>query len=97
MHIYEITFHVDLGKAIPAIDSLLNRINTDIANAGYDEQLKYHAPIKLELSVNRILTEEEEYKMKTILSAEMVKSMSEYDIRLVSFRRQSGNVSQSAS
>lgn len=42
-------------------------------------------------------TESEQHKMKTILAAQMIEAMPKYDIRLVDFRRKSGNVSQSVS
>ncbi len=94
---YEAIFRADLGQVLPAVGDLLARINTHLANDGYDERLGCHTEIlTMEVSVERELTEGEKYKMRTILAAQMVEAMPKYDIRLVEFRRQSGNVSQSA-
>lgn len=93
---YEAIFHIDVGQAIPAVGELLGRINTHLSTAGYDERLECQAPIcTLDVTVDRELTESEQYKMRAILAAQIVKAMPEHDIRLVDFRRKSGNVSQS--
>lgn len=95
---YEAIFRINMGKAIPAVGDLLNRINTHLSTDGYDEQLECHADIfTIEATVNRELTEEDKYKMKTILAAQVIEHMPNYDIRLVEFRRKSGNVLQSVS
>ena len=96
-YVYIALFHVDAGKAVKVIGDLVNSVNDQLSMCGYDEKLKIHSSIPVEVTVNRELTEEEQYKMKTIMEAHMIKSMPEYDIRLVSFRRQSGNALQSVS
>lgn len=95
---YEATFRIDVGQAIPAVGELLESVNAHLATDGYDERLKCHAPIgSMVVTVDRELTESEQHKMRTILAAQMIEAMPKYDIRLVDFRRKSGNVSQSVS
>lgn len=95
---YEAIFGIDLGKAIPGVGELLDGVNTHLASAGYDQRLKCTSQIPpLVVTVDRELTEEEQHKMKTIIEAQMIEGMPKQDIRLVSFRRKSGNVSQSVS
>ena len=94
---YEATFRIDVGQAIPAVGDLLSRINAHLATDGYDERLKCHAPIgTMCVTVDRELTESEQYKMKTILAAQIIEQFPSLDVRIVDFRRKSGNVSQSA-
>lgn len=95
---YEAIFHIDMGQAIPAVGELLASVNAHLSSEGYDERLKCHAPIgSMVVTVDRELTESEQHKMRTILAAQMIEAMPKYDIRLVDFRRKSGNVSQSVS
>lgn len=94
---YQAKFRIDLGKAIPAVDDLVTRINAALSACGHDEQLKCMSSFSMTLSVDRALTEEEEYKMKTMLAASVIKNMPKHDVRLVEFCRKSGNVSQSVS
>ena len=95
---YEATFRIDVGQAIPAVGELLESVNAHLATAGYDERLECHASIgSMVVTVDRELTEGEQHKMRTILAAQMIEAMPKYDIRLVDFRRKSGNVSQSVS
>lgn len=93
---YEASFRINVGKAVPAVGDLIDRINAHLSADGYDERLQCNAPIgSIDVTVDRELTEEEQHKMKTILEAQMIEAMPKQDIRLVSFRRKSGNVSQS--
>jgi hypothetical protein len=94
---YEATFRIDLGKAIPAVNELLESVNTTLAECGVEDKITCHAPFpsKMVVSANRELTEEEQHKMKTILEAEIIAALPGYDIRLVKFCRKSGNVQQS--
>ena len=95
---YEATFRVEVGQVIPAFGALLESVNAHLATDGYDERLQCHATVgSMVVTVDRELTESEKYKMKTILTAKMIEAMPKYDIRLVDFRRKSGNVSQSVS
>lgn len=93
---YEAEFRINVGKAIPAVGELLDSINAHLSTDGYDERLECHAPIgRIVVTVDRELTESEQHKMKTLLEAQMIEAMPKYDIRLISFRRKSGNVQQS--
>ncbi len=93
---YIAEFRIDLGKAIPEVGDLLSRVNDATSSCGYNERLKcLSGPITATITADRELTEEEQHKMKTILEAQMIESMPKQDIRLFSFRRKSGNVSQS--
>lgn len=94
---YIAEFRLDVGKAIPAVGELLTEVNANLAKVGVDERLECHVPIfKMTASVNRELTKNEQHKMKILLEAEVIKAMPQYDIRLVSFYRKPGNVSQLA-
>ena len=95
---YEATFRIDVGKAIPAVDELMNSVNDHLSTMGYSERVNCQADIgTMVLSVDRELTKEEENKVKTLLQAEMIESsLGRYDVRLVGFRRKPGNVESSA-
>lgn len=95
---YEIKFRVDLGKVIPEINEMMESLNADIARAGHDEKLTLtHERIipPMTVTVDRELTIGEQETMKNIILGEMCKSFPKYEVRVSSFRRKSGNVSQS--
>jgi hypothetical protein len=93
---YEAIFRIDLGKAVPAVGELCKSVNDNLATYGVQERMIVTAePFSFVVSVNRELNEQEQYTMRTLLEAEVVKSFHQYDVRLVSFCRKSGNVSQS--
>lgn len=95
---YEAKFRIDVGKAIPLVGEMMERLNAHAASLGCDEQLKAVSEFRmLTVTVDRVLTEQEQYQMKTMIEAEVVQGLSKYDVRLVSFCRQSGNVQQSVS
>lgn len=94
---YEATFHIDWAKAIPAVGDVVNRINDHLSKMGVHEQLGVRGEaFSFSLSVNRELTNEEQYKMKRLLEAQVIERFQGYDVRLASFGRQPGNVLQSA-
>lgn len=94
---YEAIFQIDLGDAVPEVGELMNRLNSHLSTAGYDEKLQLKADIfSMSLSVSRELNEKEIHRMKTLLSSEVMNRLPQYDIRLKSFGRKSGNVQQSA-
>lgn len=94
---YVAKFRIDMGKAIPAVGALIEGINGHLSADGHDERIKYLASLPdLEITADRVLTEEETHKMKVLLEANMVKSFSEYDVRLVSFGRKSVTSESSA-
>lgn len=93
---YEATFRIDLGKAIPSVGELLKSVNDHLATMGVEERITLQSEVfSFLVQVNRILTEEEEHKMKRIIEAQVITSMPRQDVRLSSFVRKSGNVSQS--
>lgn len=95
---YEIIFRVDLGKAIPEVNELMERLNTDIANGGWDEKLMLtHDGIipPMTLTVDRELTTGEQETMKNIILGKVCEHFPKYDVRVSAFRRKSGNVQQS--
>ena len=95
---YEMIFRVDLGKAIPEVNELMERLNTDISNAGCDEQLTLtHEGVipPMVVTVDRELTTGEQETMKNIILGEVCKTFPTYDVRVSAFRRKSGNVQQS--
>ena len=97
---YEAIFRVNLAKAIPEVGDMVNRVNNHLAKDGYSEQLSLtHEGIipPMVITSDRELTEEDQYKMKTLLEAKVIELFPKYDVRLASFRRKSGNVSQSVS
>lgn len=96
---YVATFRVDLGTAIPEIGALIESMNDGISSAGCSEKitLTHDAVIPpMIVTVDRELTEGEIHKMKTLIEAQVIAEFPQLDVRLVEFRRQSGNVSQSA-
>ncbi len=97
---YEATFRVNIGKAIPAVGELMDQLNTAVASDGYDgckmSLMSTDMIPPFIVTVSRELTEEEQHKVKTLLEAEIIQAFPKYDVRLAGFRRQSGNVSQSA-
>lgn len=94
--VYEAKFRIDLGKAIPSVGELCDSINDHLSTMGVDERLNLQSEaFALQVQVNRELTEEETYKMKRIIEGHVIGAMPQYDIRLQSFVRKSGNVSQS--
>jgi hypothetical protein len=97
---YEIIFRVDLGKAIPEINEIMESLNADIARAGHDEKLMLtHEGIipPMIVTVDRELTMKEQDKMNDIILEVMRNRFQKLDVRVSSFRRKSGNVQQSAS
>lgn len=97
---YEATFRVDLGSAIPEIGDLMQRLNDGVSSAGYHEKISLtHDGLipPMVVTVNRELTEGEQYKMKRLIESQIIEAFPKYDVRLTGFRRKPGNVSQSAS
>lgn len=96
---YQATFRVDLGKAIPEIGDMLERVNAGVSNAGYSEKLSLmHDGLipPLVVTADRELKPHEQEKMKAIILENVQQHFPQYDVRLVEFRRKSGHVSQEA-
>ena len=96
--VYEAQFRLDLGKAIPEIGQMVNRLNDILSRDGYDEKLVLTDQgiiPPMVVTANRELTEQEQETMKKILREQMQVTFPQYGVELHSFRRQSGNVQQS--
>ena len=94
---YIAKFELRLASAMDSVKEFENSINKYMQEFGRDEKLKVVSNFSMEIGSNRELSEEEQYKMKTVIEAQMVEKFPKYDVRLVSFNRQSGNVQQSVS
>lgn len=96
-HTYTATFHVDIGDATSDVGKLLKELNTTLASCGCDEQPGAVAELfSMTVTADRKLNEKEQYRMKRILEAEVIRSLPQYDIRLKAFSNKPGNVQQSA-
>ena len=95
---YEILFRIDLGKAIPVVGELMERLNADIASAGGDEKLKLTSEAlipPMTVTVNRELTQEEQAQMREIILNQVREEFPKFDVHVATFRRKSGNAQQS--
>ena len=94
-YIYDIKFSLNLANAFPEVDALTGSVNTHLAEMGYDERLMLRGqPIKMTLTVERELTEDEQAKMKDIITGQLCEQFTGSNPVCESFRRQSGNVVQ---
>ena len=96
-HEYTATFQLDVGHAISGVGELLKELNATLAACGHDEQLQAVTDMfSMTVTADRELNEKEQYRMKRILEAEVIRSLPQYDIRLKAFSGKPGNVQQSA-
>lgn len=96
--VYEATFSIDLGNAIESVGALMDQLNAALAKTGHQEKLRTTSKLfTISVTVDRELNEKENYKMKTLIESTYVNAFPKFDVRLVSFCRQSGNVQQLAS
>ncbi len=96
--VYDIQFSLNLAIAFPEVGALFKSINTHLSTMGYEEKLTARGrPIKMTLTLEREPTEEEKAKMIDIITAQLCESFTGSNPVCESFRRQSGNVLQSAS
>lgn len=96
-YIYLAEFDFDLGKMVPEIGDLMSRINEAAASAPHEHLGLRSGPLTAKLTVNRQLTTEEQYQVKTILEAQMIESFPKYGVRLTSFSCQPVTPKSSAS
>jgi len=95
---YNIQFSLNLGKVFSEVGALTESVNTHLAAMGCDEKLTLRGqPFKMTLTVERELTEVEIEKMKDIIMGQLCESFVGSNPMCELFRRQSGNVPQSAS
>ena len=96
---YEAKFRVNLAKVVPQVDELVSKLNSSMSDWGCHEQIAITSEDvvpPLLLTVNRLLTKEEEYQMSRIIEAQVIQSFSKYDVRLTSFSRKSVTSKSSA-
>lgn len=87
---YKAEFELRLASAIKEIADFENSINKSMEEMGRQEKLSVTTKaFTIDVSVDRELTDEEQYKMKVLLKAQVIESMPKYDIRLKSFSRKS--------
>ena len=87
---YTITISADAGAALAPIGDLLERVNTIVANDGYDERLKVRfKPCTMTLTTERELTNSERETVKKELLAQFSRTLPAWQVRIESFRRQS--------
>lgn len=96
---YEVIISVNIGNASPNLGSLMKEINrsaASIAGEGMPQlSLRTNLP-PLIITGTRELTPNEEETLKSALIAGIASDHPEWHARIESFRRQSGNVQQSA-
>lgn len=98
MFAYEFPISVDLGKLDDKVGDLVKDINSTLATFGVTEQIGVGCTVtNMTLSVSREATSQELNEVKRILEAELKRSCPELAFIVGSPRRQSGNVSLSAS
>jgi hypothetical protein len=96
-HTYTAIFQIDVGDAIRSVGELLRELNDTLSMCGHDGELRAVTDIfSMSVTADRELTEKEQYEMKRILEAEVIRTFPEYDIRLKAFSGKPGNVQQSA-
>ena len=95
---YNIEFSLNLSNVFPEVESVMNTVNAHLAKDGYAERISVRGrPIKMALTVERELTEQEIDKMKDLIQGQLCEKFAGSNPVCESFRRQSGNVLQSAS
>ena len=94
--VYQAQFSLRLRNVIKEVKEFEDTINKYLDNFGTSKKMSIETDyFTAEISVQKELTEEEQYKMSALLEAQVVEVMPKYDIRLKSFGRKSGNVQQS--
>lgn len=94
---YDIEISLDLGEVLQPVGELVNKINDGLAEFGCDEKVSVRSKcVSMTLEVKRELSESEKEQMKSIIISQFAESHPAWKARVESFRRQSGNVLQSA-
>jgi len=95
---YKITLSADLGNMLPPVGDMLKHINDEISILGHDEKLLLRSKcIIATITSKHELTRKELSVMGRLFIEELDKSQPAWKVKVESFRRQSGNVQQSAS
>ena len=94
---YDITISVDVGAALPPVNDLLKELNAGLSMFGMEEKLSLRSElIAARLTSKRELTEKEIETVKQVIASEFNAGQPAWKAKVESFRRQSGNVQQSA-
>ena len=94
---YEIILSVDLGAAIPKVGDMLKRVNDALSECGQREKLSVRSKlIRCSLTSGRLLTSKDRDDVKKTLIETFYEHQPAWKVQVESFRRQSGNVQQSA-
>jgi hypothetical protein len=94
-YIYELGIRLPLGKLLDPVKELEESISAHLALDGYEQKLSISYLQKGTIKVERVLSKSEIEIMKKLLHKQFSKSFGSAKIEY--FRRQSGNVQQSAS
>lgn len=97
MNRYSIMISADLGEVAAPVGAFLKELNSTLATVGIDEKLSVRSKmIRCKLTSPRQLSKEDREKVKIILIEQFNAILPAWKVRVESFRRQSGNVQQSA-
>lgn len=92
---YSIIATLDVGKAVDSVGDFIKEFNTHYSKWGGSGELKIRSGEFqiFTLKCSRKLSEEEKEKMKTIVDAEFIEKLPQYDIRVSDIRCKSGKSS----
>ena len=93
---YEIRISLGLANALPEVKRLQDSINSHLSTMGSERFTFGRTPLVFDLTVERELQPEEIDKMKDVLIGNLCLKFAGSVPVCESFRRKSGNVSQSA-
>ena len=94
--VYHILLSLDLGNAFAPVGDMLKHVNDELSKFGCSEQLGVRSKIiRATLTSERELTKEDREKVKTELTSQFDSTHPAWNVKVESFRRQSGNVQQS--
>lgn len=86
---YDIQFSLNLANVFPVVGELVDSVNSHLAKMDVPERLTLRGnPIKMTLTVERDLTENEIAKMKDMITARLCDSFAGSNPVCESFRRQ---------
>ena len=95
---YEAKFSIRLASISPEVADFESRMNKSLKEFGVDEKFYTEAEcITCDIEVPKELSEEQQYKIINVLTAQIIEHMPKYDIRFKSFgRKPNQSVEQSA-
>lgn len=98
-YIYDLVISFDLGNAIPVIKGLEENLNAHFSAMGRQEKTVIRSRVSATITSDSELTEDQKAKMSKSIEETMDNNKSfsySCHAKVESFRRQSGNVQQSA-